>query len=582
MLRLLDAVESRSQASIDVVESESEVVRPPKYPRLSEYQVLRPPKYPQPSESQASMDVESEEIDNFVVGSKVDLVTLLSSRERDYLVDGKGKKVKVSTLKGNYVMIYCFPIPLPHSSRKHIYFALKSALSVWQKDKEIKFKLVVVAKMSPGSGWDAFNNFLSDLPSCLAIPISDSVSCDRLCASIEPYGLILDKYQRVLCFDGCIFLNYFVHESYPFTEDHIKSLWDKLVESIEKLPVHLENLLGLDLNDRLQNAEGNTITVSQLKTKLVGLYMFVNGSFANRINQIFQNCITLHPALEIVVVHVPLGKDHQACVERSAAALKKMGISSWWISPFQDTDTASRKLWLLCGGYETVSLLTDSFIIVGPSGEYLESKGSAVCLALPYPYGVEDFARKETEKLKELSRDTFLAECFTAANPGRPMDLQKKNVILFIGNCDDSHFNYTLEMMKIWCDRNKCCEESNIKFVFVPLHASKEDFSLPKMSWLTDSAMSWLTCRPESEIEKKIIDLTTLRHLACRDVLSFIAFGVEGRIVSIAHPALTSSYYEANARNGFPLLKRTDDGNLPDQLYEDVLDAVQDLVADYY
>ncbi|KAL5715502.1 protein-disulfide reductase [Ranunculus cassubicifolius] len=521
--------------------------------------------------------VSSEDIYKVRVGSKVNLVTFLSSRERDYLVDGKGKQVKVSTLEGNYVMIYCFPIPLPLSPRKQIYCALKSAISIWQK-KEIKFKLVVVAKMSPGFGSNDLNVFLSDIPSCLAIPISDSVSCDRLWSGIFEYGgLIIDSNQTVLSFGCCSFLKYFGDESYPFTRDHIRSLRVKLEESLEERPVRLESLLGLQLSDRLYNADGNVITVSQLKTKLVGLYLFVTGSnpHLRTISRVFSES---HPALEIVVVHVSLGKDHQACVLRSVLAFIEMKISSWWISPYHQ-DTASRKLWWLCDGYET-----DSFIIVGPNGKYLERKGINACSALPYPYAREHLAFQETEILKKLSRDTFLAKCFPV-NPDNHIqltDLQKKNVILFIGNCDDRHFKTTLELMEIWCRGNKGChEKSNISFVFVPLHASskKLNFSDPKMSWILDHPMSWLTCNPDSIIQQTIYQQKILYRLALRDVLSFIAFGEEGRIVSIAHPVL-SSYYEANVFNDFPLLKRGADGNLPDQLYEDVLDAFRDMVDD--
>ncbi|XP_021729126.1 uncharacterized protein LOC110696145 [Chenopodium quinoa] len=505
--------------------------------------------------------------DNLEVDEKADIVALLSSSIRDFLVDKNGDRVKISSLplSGKYIMICRFDLPLESFTiQGNIYWALKHASSKWSN-----FQLVVVAKMSPGSEHDSelFYSFLSSLPSCLAVPLDDSdfeFSSDSLI--LDPSGVVLQQ-------SSCRFLIRHGIKSLPFTENWILTLDNYLFNKSRARPLPLEDLLSLKLSDGLSNiAATDTISVSKLTDKLVGLYLYLNGQLLDTVNRVYQESRSKNRELEIVLVYVSLSDDPQHYMDSVDAVLKGRGISSWWKSPLNDS--TFRKLWLICDESER-----DELIIVGPQGRFVELKGAdAITLETVhdlYPYSAEALAHQETTRLIKLSLESLLfpsINYYLVTQQGHHVhlrDLQGKKVLLFIANFDpeESEFKVIIKGMNEWCAEYKqhyMNSSSNTVLVFAPVFSGDLKFtkeeSDPRMSFLWDSTMQWLICPPDPHRQLQIYNHVIPKGVVGHD-LSYIVFGEDGGIVSADRPKLSNFF-------------------LPGQLYHDILLYYIDLFND--
>lgn len=159
----------------------------------------------------------------------------------------------------------------------------------------------------------------------------------------------------------------------------------------------LEELLELQSDELLfSNGGDNRVSVSNLKTKLVGLYLCYHGYFMDQLNELYTRCVELGHELEIVVVHY---YDTDDFVEKTNVTLQEKGISSWQVFPYKET--VSRRLWHL-----SKIQPFDKLIILGPNSKYLDPKADCIVshedlsIDASYPYAFDPLLRRRLVGLR--------------------------------------------------------------------------------------------------------------------------------------------------------------------------------------
>lgn len=320
-----------------------------------------------------------------------DVVSLLSSTQRDFLLRNNADQVKIDSLKGKKLGLYfsaswCGPCRRFTPTLVDVYNEVAS-----KGDFEIVF-------VTADEDDESFNSYFSKMP-WLAIPFSDSEMRSRLDELFHVRGIphlaLLDESGKVVTEDGVDIIREYGVEGYPFTSARIKELKD--LEEEARRNQSVRSLLVSPSRDFVITSDGKKIPVSELEGKTVGLYFSVNSyrgctDFTPQLVEVYEKLKAMGENFEVVLIS--LEDDEESFKE---------GLQSvpWLSLPFKDKICAK-----LARYFELSTLPT--LVIIGPDGktlhpnvaEAIEEHGVA-----SYPFTPEKFAElDEITKAKEASQ----------------------------------------------------------------------------------------------------------------------------------------------------------------------------------
>ncbi|KAL2935589.1 putative nucleoredoxin 1 [Bienertia sinuspersici] len=291
---------------------------------------------------------------------------------------------------------------------------------------EGKFEMVIVAKMRPG--WthdkDAFTSFLDGFPpNCLAIPFRAKSHRHHACKSLGGIHstLLVDPDQTVLIYkpvssddvDDTSFVPLYGANStpFPFVSRKVTNIPTIAMRNL-KTPSSLEDFLCCKTSDivsrKILLGDGTfhqeNVSISELKTKLVGLYLFTSGHMIAMLPKISQACLQHGKELEIVLVY-SLGEhvteNPQSAEQDLLNVLAKRNLP-WWVAPYNST--ASIVL-------DHMFDLGERVFILGPNGLFVEPHEAELMQMFgfyAYPFRFDSVVRKIWEELRQVSLESFL------------------------------------------------------------------------------------------------------------------------------------------------------------------------------
>ncbi|XP_031123662.1 probable nucleoredoxin 1 [Ipomoea triloba] len=354
-----------------------------------------------------------------------DLVSLLSSMDRDYLIQrGNGEQVKVSCITGKIVGLYfsgswCGPCQQFTTNLVETYEALLP-----RGDFEVVF-------VSSDKDEASFHSYFEKMP-WLAVPFSDVETRKTLKQTFKvraiPHLVILDETGKVSSGEGIRLVKHFGAEGYPFTPERIRYLREE--EERAKQDQSLQSLLVYGSRDYLISNRGNKISVSELEGKTVGLYFAMSShsgcrKFTSRLIEAYKNL--KRESFEIVLVSL----DDK--VEEFREGFEAM---PWLALPFKDENC--RRL----GRYFENKWLPQ-LVVIGPDGktvspnvvEIVEEHGEEA-----FPFTREKLVQLANMKKAKLEAQTLesilvsAARDFVISKDGSKVpvsELVGKNILLY-------------------------------------------------------------------------------------------------------------------------------------------------------
>ncbi|OWM76066.1 hypothetical protein CDL15_Pgr009711 [Punica granatum] len=317
-----------------------------------------------------------------------DIVSLLSSPDRDFLVLNNGDQVKIDALKGKKVGLYfsaswCGPCHRFTPVLAEVYKELRA-----KGDFEVVF-------VSADEDDESFNEYFSEMP-WLAIPFSDSGKRDGLDALFEvrgiPHLVIIDEIGRVTSDSGVEFVREYGVEAYPFTSERMKELKDK--EEDARKNQTLKSILVHSSRDFVLSSDGNKVPVSDLEGKMVGICFSVSSykaciNFNSKLLEVYEKLKATGESFEVVLV--PLDNDEESFSE----SFKSL---PWLSLPVKDKTCEK-----LVRYFDLDTLPT--LVIIGSDGKTLHPNVAEAIVehgTLAYPFTPEKFAElAEIEKARE-------------------------------------------------------------------------------------------------------------------------------------------------------------------------------------
>ncbi|KAG5522186.1 hypothetical protein RHGRI_034389 [Rhododendron griersonianum] len=444
-----------------------------------------------------------------------ELQSILSCSDRDFLIRNNDDQVKVDNLKGKKVGLYfsaswCGPCQQFTPNLVEVYNELSA-----KGDFEIVF-------VSADQDEEAFKGYFSKMP-WLAIPFSDSNMRDQLDELFKvmgiPYLVILDENGKVTTEDGVEFIRDYGVDAYPFTQERIKEIKEE--EEKVKREQPLKFILASRSRDFVISANGNKVSISELKGKTIGLY-FAESSykkcvkFTPKLVEVYETLKAKGEKFEVVMI--PFDDDEESfnqCFEKMP----------WLSLPYDDKSCVK-----LARYFEipTIPVLA----IIGPDGRTLQSD---VVEAIEehgtetYPFTPEKFS--ELEEKDKAKRDAQTLESilvsgdldFVIGKDGDKVpisDLVGKNILLYFS----AH----------WCPP---CRAFTPKLVetYHQIKAKDDAFELIFISSDRDqtsfdeyySEMPWLALPFEDE-RKEYLD----RIFKVQGIPTLVAIGPTGRTVT--------------------------------------------------
>uniref|UniRef100_A0A803L1M1 Uncharacterized protein n=1 Tax=Chenopodium quinoa TaxID=63459 RepID=A0A803L1M1_CHEQI len=258
--------------------------------------------------------------------------------------------------------------------------------------------MVIVARMR--RGWtrdkDAFLAFLDGFPpNCLAVPFRAKSHRHRVCKSLggmqSDVTFMVDPNQTVLLYSpvsGGIHATSFVPiywaNSTPFPFVSKKVTYAKI--PLGNGAFHQEN-----------------VSISELKSKLVGLYLFTSGHMIPMLPKIAQACLQNGKELEIVLVYFPginTAHDPQSAKQDFLNVLAKRNLP-WWVAPYNSTASIMLNHMFECG---------ERIVILGPNGLFVEPRGAELMqmFGYAYPFRLDCVVQKISEELRQVTLESFL------------------------------------------------------------------------------------------------------------------------------------------------------------------------------
>lgn len=355
-----------------------------------------------------------------------DVLSLLSSPTRDYLVRNSGDQVKVDGLKGKTVGLYfsaswCGPCQRFTPKLVDVYNEVSTKGG---------FEVVFV---SADEDDQSFNEYFSKMP-WVAVPFSDSDTRAKLNDLFKvngiPHLVLLDEYGKLLSDEGVSIIGDYGAEGYPFTSQHLKELKEQEEEA--KRNQSLSSLLVSRSRDFVLSADGNTVPIAELEGKTIGLYFSlasyrVSAVFTEKLVQVYKELKEKGESFEIVTIS--LDDDEESFKEGLQGA-------PWLFLPFKDKSCEK-----LIRYFELSTLPT--LVILGPDGKTLHPNVAEAIEEhgiLAYPFTPKRFLElDEIEKAKQEKQtlESILvsgAQDFVIAKDGVKVpvsDLVGKNILLY-------------------------------------------------------------------------------------------------------------------------------------------------------
>uniref|UniRef100_A0A2N9IQC9 protein-disulfide reductase n=1 Tax=Fagus sylvatica TaxID=28930 RepID=A0A2N9IQC9_FAGSY len=308
-----------------------------------------------------------------------DLLSLLSSDERDFLVRNNGDQVKISNLVGKTVGLYfsgswCGPCCHFTPNLVEVYEELLP-----KGDFEVVF-------ISSDRNDESFNSYLAKMP-WLAIPFSDSETRKRLKELFKVRGIpnlvILDANGKVSTNQGTRIIREYGVDGYPFSTERINFLKEE--EEAAKKNQSLSSILVHGSRSHLVSNDGNEVPVPELEGKIVGLYFSIQRlchDFTPKLVEIYKKLKERGENFEIVLISLDSeDKDFKEGLE----------TMPWLAVPFKDKSCEK-----LVRYFELETLPT--LVVIGPDGKTLHPNVAE----LIEEHGIEAYPFTP-EKLAELA-----------------------------------------------------------------------------------------------------------------------------------------------------------------------------------
>lgn len=452
--------------------------------------------------------------DEETVGSH-DIISLLSSPGRDFLVRNNGHQVKIQSLIGKAVGLYfsgswCGPCRRFAPNLVEVYNELSS-----NADFEVVF-------VSSDRDEESFNAYFKKMP-WLALPFADLETRKSLKELFKvrgiPHLVILDRTGKVSTGEGVRIIYDYGADGYPFTPQRINDLKEE--EERAKREQSLRSILTHGSRDYLISNDGKEIPVSELEGKTVGLYFSVNSHrgclhFTDRLLEVYKKLREKGEAFELVLVSLDdEEQEFKNCYEPM----------TWLALPFKDK--ACDKL---VRYFELRTLPT--LVVIGPDGktlhsnvvESIEEHGDEA-----YPFTPEKFAKLaeiEKAKLEAQTLESILISAdkdFVISKDGSKVpvsELVGKNILLYFS----AH----------WCPP---CRDFLPRFIAVyeEIKAKDDAFEVIFISSDHDqssfddffSGMPWLAL-PFGDERKALLQ----RRFKIKGIPAVVAIGPNGRTAS--------------------------------------------------
>ncbi|GFY88282.1 DC1 domain-containing protein [Actinidia rufa] len=317
-----------------------------------------------------------------------DLVSLLSSEDRDFLVRPNGDQVKISNLDGKIVGLYfsgSWCGPCRHFTPKlvEVYEELSS-----KGDFEVVF-------ISSDRIDEAFDAYFMKMP-WLAIPFSDSETRQRLKKLFRVRGIpnlvILDGTGLVSSDQGVRIIKDYGTEGYPFTPERVNALREE--EEAAKKEQSLKSIFGFQkTRDFLISNSGTKIPVSELEGKTVGLFFSATAyrgcfEFTEKLVEVYKKLKEKGESFEIVLISLDSEEEYF-----------KQGFDTmpWLALPFNDKSCEKLTRYFELAAIPTLVVLSPDGKTLNPNvAELIEDHGAEA-----YPFTPEKLVElAEIEKAK--------------------------------------------------------------------------------------------------------------------------------------------------------------------------------------
>lgn len=360
------------------------------------------------------------------VSDSHDVLSLLSSPTRDYLVRNSGDQVKIDELKGKTIGLYfsaswCGPCHRFTPKLVDVY-----------NDVSAKggFEVVFV---SADKDVESFNEYFSKMP-WVAVPFSESDIRDKLNDLFKvsgiPHLVLLDEYGKVLSDKGVVIVGDYGAEGYPFTPEHLNELKEKEEEA--KRNQSLSSILVSQSRNFVLSADGKAVPVTELEGKTIGLYFSLasyntSAVFTEKLVKVYKELKEKGESFEIVTI--PLDDEEESF---------KQGLEGapWLSLPFKDKSCEK-----LIKYFELSTLPT--VVILGPDGKTLHPNVAEAIEEhgiLAFPFSPKRFT--ELEEMDKAKREKQTLESilvsggqdFVIAKDGVKVpvsDLVGKNILLY-------------------------------------------------------------------------------------------------------------------------------------------------------
>lgn len=360
------------------------------------------------------------------VSDSHDVLSLLSSPTRDYLVRNSGDQVKIDELKGKTIGLYfsaswCGPCHRFTPKLVDVY-----------NDVSAKggFEVVFV---SADKDVESFNEYFSKMP-WVAVPFSESDIRDKLNDLFKvsgiPHLVLLDEYGKVLSDKGVVIVGDYGAEGYPFTPEHLNELKEKEEEA--KRNQSLSSILVSQSRNFVLSADGKAVPVTELEGKTIGLYFSLasyntSAVFTEKLVKVYKELKEKGESFEIVTI--PLDDEEESF---------KQGLEGapWLSLPFKDKSCEK-----LIKYFELSTLPT--VVILGPDGKTLHPNVAEAIeehgiLAFPFtPKRFTELEEMDKAKREKQTLESILVsggQDFVIAKDGVKVpvsDLVGKNILLY-------------------------------------------------------------------------------------------------------------------------------------------------------
>ncbi|XP_016503413.1 putative nucleoredoxin 1 [Nicotiana tabacum] len=357
-----------------------------------------------------------------------DLMKLLGSSDRDFLIRNNGDQVKLDALKEKKVGLYFSASwcgPCQHFT-PNLVEAYNELLP--KGDFEVVF-------LTADEDDKSFKEYFSKMP-WLAVPFSDSETRKRLDELFAvkgiPHLVILDDSGKVVTDNGVeIILEHGV-EGYPFTQERLNELKEQ--EETAKREQSLKSILESQSRNYVVAADGRKVPVAELEGKIVGLYFSISSfeeceSFTRMLIDMYDKLKAQGENFEVVMIPLD-GEDGDESFKKEFASMP------WYSLPLKD-----RTCEKLARYFELSTLPT--LVIIGTDGKTLHSNVAEAIEEhgiLAYPFTPEKFS--ELEQIEKAKREAQTLESilvtgdhdFVIGKDGEKIlvsDLVGKNILLY-------------------------------------------------------------------------------------------------------------------------------------------------------